>query len=257
MSTQSGKPNVHQRLLAVQRAITNIAPDGHNERFHYRYVSNSAVLSAIRAAMNENGLVLVPEVVEHDCRVGAIPVREGAHHLSVIRMRMTWVNVDDPQDTVVCEWSGAGIDGQEKGISKAVTIAVKYFLLKQFLIPTDDADPDGYTGEDTGGQQRAKSGGNGDLANAARRRKSDKAPSSLGEMRALLTTRYDVPATLHLPLLNKLIVEHWQGDTPAPSAEDLPPERWPYVVKAIDAIVADAGGDLGALTAVAEATAGL
>jgi len=46
--------------------------------------------------------------------------------------------------TRTCSWRAEAQDTQDKGISKSATSAVKYFLLKTFLISTgDEPDPDG------------------------------------------------------------------------------------------------------------------
>jgi hypothetical protein len=61
---------------------------------------------------------------------------------------MTWVNAENPEETIECPWYGQGVDiAGEKGVGKALTYAEKYFILKQFNIATDKDDPDAFQGK--------------------------------------------------------------------------------------------------------------
>jgi hypothetical protein len=55
-------------------------------------------------------------------------------------LEFTWVNVDNPTETLTARWYGQGIDAGEKGVGKALTYAEKYYLLEFFHVPTGDAD---------------------------------------------------------------------------------------------------------------------
>jgi hypothetical protein len=58
---------------------------------------------------------------------------------------MTWVNAEQPEETIECSWYGQGVDiAGEKGVGKALTYSEKYFMLKFFNIPTDKDDPDSF-----------------------------------------------------------------------------------------------------------------
>jgi hypothetical protein len=56
------------------------------------------------------------------------------------------------------EWAGQGDDPADKGLYKAYTGALKYFLMKTFLIPTGD-DPEADTNTDTRSASRQRSPG--------------------------------------------------------------------------------------------------
>ena len=59
-------------------------------------------------------------------------------------LEFTWINAENPEETIVCPWYGQGVDSGEKGVGKALTYAEKYFILKQFNIATDKDDPDSF-----------------------------------------------------------------------------------------------------------------
>jgi hypothetical protein len=57
---------------------------------------------------------------------------------------MTWVDTESGEELSI-PWYGQGVDlAGEKGVGKALTYAEKYFILKQFNIPTDKDDPDAF-----------------------------------------------------------------------------------------------------------------
>ena len=133
--------NLHQRLLEVQRAVTQLTKDGqHKGGGEFKYVSSSAVLSAVREVMDAQGLVLAAGVTDYTLHPNA--ANNGKWHLTELMMELTWINVDNPKDRETYHFPGQGIDSGEKGIGKAATYAEKYFLLKFFHIPTDGDDPD-------------------------------------------------------------------------------------------------------------------
>jgi len=53
-------------------------------------------------------------------------------------------------------WLGEAMDGQDKGINKALTGAVKYGLLKTLLASTGEDDPDGEQPDDKGNGQKSR-----------------------------------------------------------------------------------------------------
>ena len=62
-----------------------------------------------------------------------------------IKMRMTWINADEPEERVTIDWLSSGEDEDPaKANGKAHTYGERYFLLKFFNIPTDNEDPDAH-----------------------------------------------------------------------------------------------------------------
>jgi hypothetical protein len=130
------KKNLAQRLIAVRESVTNISKDGLNPHHNFKYASSSAVLSAIRPAMDREGVLLVPRVTAHE--VSEI----GKQMLTCVDMEYTWINADNQEDRITCSWYAQGIDAGERGVGKAYTYGEKYFICKFFNIPTDSDDPD-------------------------------------------------------------------------------------------------------------------
>ncbi len=142
------KLNLHQRLLAVRSEVSYAKKDKKsNADGKFPYVSSSQILSLIGPALIAAGVLLSTRILKTE--VSDHTTAKGGHqYFTQIWTEHTWTNVDKPEDKMVCEWYGQGLDPGEKGVGKAVTYAEKYFLLKFFNIATgEDDDPDSGTSD--------------------------------------------------------------------------------------------------------------
>lgn len=133
--------SVYRKLMEVQRNVEAIPKDVKNSKMGFGYASSSAVLTKIRDLMDDIGLLLLFNVVEHQAMKET--AYKGKQTLTVINVEATWVDADNPKSQVTLTWPGQGADDGEKGVGKAMTYMEKYGLLKNFHIPTDEVDPDG------------------------------------------------------------------------------------------------------------------
>lgn len=138
--------NIYQKLIEVRKTVPYLQKENRGQQ--YQYVSSSQTLSAVRAKMDELGLMLVPRVTGHNVREKT-EERNGGKvtitYFTELDIEFCWVNADKPDETVTCPWYGQGVDiAGEKGVGKALTYAEKYFLLKTFNIATDKDDPDSF-----------------------------------------------------------------------------------------------------------------
>ena len=133
--------NIYQKMVAVRQAVPYLQKAANGPQ--YQYVSSSQTVSAVRDLLNEHGIFLKTEMLEQ--QLTEFKTAKGAlQFMTVIKMRFTWINAENPEEQIVTLWEGQGVDNGEKGIGKAATYAEKYFILKTFNIPTDKDDPDAY-----------------------------------------------------------------------------------------------------------------
>ena len=129
------KKNIYQKLAEIQKNIQGFTKD--SKGYNFTYVSGNQVLSAIREDMNKLGVMLEPHLIE------STTVPGGKGFIVSSRMKMVWVNVEDPKDRAEIDWY---MVGEQKDASQAfgsgLTYSERYFPLKYFHIPTDDDDPD-------------------------------------------------------------------------------------------------------------------
>lgn len=138
-----GKLNLFEKLVEVRKSTPYIKKDSQNTFHKFNYASSSAVLATLRTAMDELGVLLVPEIPSFEIKDHQ--TRQGKHeYFTVLTMQFTWINAENPDDKITIPWMGQGLDDSEKGLGKALTYSEKFFLLKFFNIATDDYDADAF-----------------------------------------------------------------------------------------------------------------
>jgi hypothetical protein len=127
------------KILAVMDMVTYVQKDGQNAHERYSYVSEMAVLEAVRGPMAAVGLVVFPPSV-----VSMEVVKEGMKSpCAVIQYDVTIGHVDGPEEKTIRILGGANLAAsREKFAYVSQTGAMKYFLTKLFLLPTGDAEPE-------------------------------------------------------------------------------------------------------------------
>lgn len=138
--------NIYQRLIEVRKVVPYLQKEAEGQQ--YKYVSSSQVLASVRRKMDELSLLLIPKILSHQVATKEKPNNKGgttSEYFTELEMEFTWVNAENPEETITVPWYGQGIDtAGEKGVGKALTYAEKYFILKQFNIATDKDDPDSF-----------------------------------------------------------------------------------------------------------------
>ncbi|PKR85050.1 ERF family protein [Heyndrickxia camelliae] len=142
--------NIYQKLVEVRKSVPYLQKEAQGAQ--YQYVGSSQVLAAVRAKMDELGLLLTVKVIGHNVQSETVENRDKYDKLkktttyfTELDLEFTWINADNPEETLTLPFYGQGVDiAGEKGVGKALTYAEKYFLLKQFNIATDKDDPDSF-----------------------------------------------------------------------------------------------------------------
>ncbi|MFT8313207.1 MAG: ERF family protein [Clostridium sp.] len=156
--------NLFQKLIQIRQEVVNFSKD--TEGYGYKYVSGSQAIAKIRDKMDELNLLLVPsmeEIVNDTFTYINSKGKEVTDHIVKGNMSYEWINADNPEEKYRVPWK---LYGQQDDISKAygsgLTYSERYFILKFFQAPTDEADPDK---NDTTGRGKGKLG-NKDLSEA-------------------------------------------------------------------------------------------
>lgn len=143
MSEQK-ETGLYQKLADITKEIGKVEKKGYNAFHKYYYVTESDLTDLIRDKLSSRGIVIIPSLksVQHD------------DTLTTALMTFTFVD-SETGEREACEWAGTGDDKGDKGLYKAYTGSLKYFLMKMFLISQGD-DPEA----DTATDRRAESAGN-------------------------------------------------------------------------------------------------
>lgn len=136
-------PKVYGALSTLQQSLEAI-PKGKQmafgERYYYRGIDD--VQAAVFPAMQEAGLMLI----DYDLDYQVVPSvsKSGASQMHVlVKYKGAWVSLEDGSRLEFVAL-GEGIDATDKAANKAKANAIKYAILHQFAIPTENpVDPDG------------------------------------------------------------------------------------------------------------------
>lgn len=136
--------NLSERILEVKKTIDFFKKD--TKGYNFTYVSGTQVLSKIKAKMEEMGIMLFPVITfVNPLQIIEVQNSNGKlHNEYIVSGTMNYVFEDvasREQKTIMWHFYGQQIDPSQ-AFGSALTYSERYFLLKFFNIPTDDADPD-------------------------------------------------------------------------------------------------------------------
>lgn len=145
MSATEPKPakasatKIYAALIKANKLIGAIAKDSENTTQRFKFRGIDEVYNELHPILAECGIVIIPEVVSYD--ITERPTKNGAalYTRATIRHHFTAEDGSSVSTTVV----GEAMDSGDKGMNKAMSIALKYALFQLFTIPTrEDKDPD-------------------------------------------------------------------------------------------------------------------
>lgn len=148
--------NLVQKLAGIRKMVEVIRKN--KSGYNYKYVSEDEILARVTAGMDKYHVLLYPGIVSQTAEVSPYnytkiknakdgkKIEESVNEVLVkADMTFTWINLDNPEDTLVVPWV---IVGQQSDASQAVGSGLsylhRYFLLKFFQIATPDDDPDNW-----------------------------------------------------------------------------------------------------------------
>ena len=139
-SPNSWPASVQEAILRVKADVPAVPKSQRNEQQNFNYRGIDAVVNAVSPAMTRHGLILTPNVLSVDI-TPAGTTRNGAlqrHILVKVEFTLSLPGGHSIVGTVY----GEAIDSSDKGVSKAITVAERTFLIIVFTLPTDEPDPD-------------------------------------------------------------------------------------------------------------------
>lgn len=140
--------NIYQRINAVRKQIGYVQKDKSVSTGggSYKAVTHDAVTGMVRAALIENGIVIVPSVVSS---VFHPKEQDAKQRLYEATYQIDFVNVDDPADKITTQQNAHALDNGDKAPGKAMSYATKYAILKLFNIETGEDEESRYQQEES------------------------------------------------------------------------------------------------------------
>lgn len=132
--TGGPEAKLFRKISEVMGEVGRVEKRGRNDFHKYDYVTEADLVEAVREKLAARQVAILPSVDS---------VEAGGKNGTLWTYRGAFTFVDGESGAMFrCTWAGQGEDQGDKGLYKAYTGALKYFLMKTFLIPTGD-DPEG------------------------------------------------------------------------------------------------------------------
>ena len=131
-------------ILAVMQEVQGVGKNNKNESQGFNFRGIDAVLNAVGPALRKHGGFILPVIVDktHD----VMPARNGGS-LNVVRLTVEFSIVGSEGDAVKGTVASEAFDSGDKATAKAMSVALRTFLIQMLALPTDEPDPDTYTYE--------------------------------------------------------------------------------------------------------------
>lgn len=131
-----------KKLCAVMGDLKEIEKTGWNDFHKYEYLKETDISNTVRPVLAKHNVFIYSSVVEHTRTPIELQGRNGPLLTFITDIRVSYTFVDgDSGEAMSCVFPGTGIDGQDKGLYKALTGAHKYMLLRTFNLGSDE-DPE-------------------------------------------------------------------------------------------------------------------
>lgn len=129
-------PNVYQRINAAARMLAEVPWVKDAETSAYKSVPIDQIRREVAKAETEAGLTVIYDELDS----GTIPF--GPKNLCMVKARITYYNIDDPEDCVSFVRTAIAQDAGDKGWNKAESMVYKNLYKGLYYIGERDEDPD-------------------------------------------------------------------------------------------------------------------
>ena len=127
---------IWQRINAVDRMLSDAPWNKDSKNDTYSSVTIDQIREEVAKAESEAGIVV------HWCEESVGHFEHNGRQLCMIKARLTYVNIDDPEDRVVFVRTGFAQDTGDKGWNKAESIIYKNLYKGLYHIGDREDDPD-------------------------------------------------------------------------------------------------------------------
>ena len=128
------------KLAKIMGSLPVFEAEGRNAHFGYSFIKDTQISGAIRPRMAKEGLMVIPNVLEESW-VETKTSRGGTSWVTKLKVEFTVIDANTGDSVSGCGF-GYGDDSGDKGANKAMTAAMKYWLLKLFQIGGEDNEED-------------------------------------------------------------------------------------------------------------------
>lgn len=131
---------IQEALKSVMGEVQAVSKDSRNTHQNFSFRGIDAVVNAVGPALRKYGVIVLPEVLEHQHDVIEVGNNRSRMRWVLVTVAYTFVGPDG--DSLRSVSVGEAMDSGDKATPKAMSVAFRTALLQALCIPTDEPDPD-------------------------------------------------------------------------------------------------------------------
>lgn len=136
--------NAREVILAVMRDVQGVAKRDKNTAQGFNFRGIDAVLNAVGPVLRAHGGFIVPEVLSTEVSTGQT-AKGGV--INIVRLQVRYSVFGADGDPIVGDVQAEAFDSGDKATAKAMSVALRTFLIQLLALPTDEPDPDTFSYE--------------------------------------------------------------------------------------------------------------
>ncbi|MCD8201064.1 MAG: ERF family protein [Clostridia bacterium] len=140
------KMNIYEKLLAVQNSMG--VTERNAKGYGYKYVTEDVLQAKLTGAMTKYRVILAHSIIPETQHVETVEThnKKGepvVEYRYTACSKYTWINVDNPSERIEETYAAVGqMSDVSQAFGAAETYCNRYFLMKNFQMPTPADDPD-------------------------------------------------------------------------------------------------------------------
>jgi hypothetical protein len=127
-------------LAEVKRMVTAVGKNERNAQQGFNYRGVDAVVNAAAPALNEVGVITVPELIDYTYEV--VEVGKNKTPMAHVMGRVKYSFLGPAGDAISATVLSESMDSGDKAAAKMMSVAYRIALLQVLNLPTDEPDPD-------------------------------------------------------------------------------------------------------------------
>lgn len=133
-----------QAIVAVMNEVQAVGKNDKNTAQGFKFRGIDAVMNAVGPAFRKHGVFVVPTILSNT--VDIVPSKSGGS-LNVTRLIVEFAVHAEVGEPIIGSVHAEAMDSGDKSGAKAMSVALRTFLLQLLCLPTDEPDPDSHSYE--------------------------------------------------------------------------------------------------------------
>jgi hypothetical protein len=126
-------------ILGVMNDVQGVSKKDKNLAQGFSFRGIDAVVNAVGPAFRKHGGFLVPTILNKTASI--LPTKNGGS-MNAVALEVQFAIYGSEGDAITGSVASEAFDSGDKATAKAMSVALRTFLLQALLLPTDEPDPD-------------------------------------------------------------------------------------------------------------------